>query len=81
MKPNITIMNTANTAATAEAQRKVFERINWSWRIDPAGLVFVPLPIARKRRWLRLFLRSQNEPGAPDIVNQLGFPWAVDFVP
>jgi hypothetical protein len=37
MKPNIAIMNTANTAATAEAQRKVFERINWSWRIDPAG--------------------------------------------
>ena len=37
MKPNIAIMNTANAAATAEAQRKVFERINWSWRIDPAG--------------------------------------------
>jgi hypothetical protein len=44
-------------------------------------LVFVSHSIARQRRWQRLLLRSQNKPGAPDIVDQLGFPSAVDLVP
>jgi AcrB/AcrD/AcrF family len=79
MKPNSTIMNTANTAATAEAHRKVFERMSWSWRTDFAGcsgLISIAIPALAAP-----IVAPEKKAGASDIVDHLCFPGTIDLVP